>query len=268
MRKIKTTKIGKKEYVEVDERIRLFWELHPNWTILTEMVYNCEENLVCIFKCKIIDENDVIKATGHAREFQADKKSMVNKTSHVENCETSAIGRALGIKGIITEYGIASADEVRNAIEQGEAMDREAEKKLEPKKNDDREYKWDDKGIKTKESGVDIASDYASSTLTQDATPEQLESITGKKPELTPEGDPQREAEMEQEYLVDLNKRVSMCKSEAEAKALAKEGREWTKDWSYKKEEYGTLYKCITESFSAFKKSQDAAKAAASKGGA
>ena len=253
MRKIKTTKIGKKEYVEVDERIRLFWELHPNWTILTEMVYNCEENLVCIFKCKIIDENDVIKATGHAREFQADKKSMVNKTSHVENCETSAIGRALGIKGIITEYGIASADEVRNAIEQGEAMDREAEKKLEPKK---------------KESSVDIASDYASSTLTQDATPEQLESITGKKPELTPEGDPQREAEMEQEYLVDLNKRVSMCKSEAEAKALAKEGREWTKDWSYKKEEYGTLYKCITESFSAFKKSQDAAKAAAIKGGA
>lgn len=299
MKKIKTTKIGKKEYVEVDERIRLFWELHPNWTILTEMVYNCEENLVCIFKCKIIDENDVIKATGHAREFQADKKSMVNKTSHVENCETSAIGRALGIKGIITEYGIASADEVRNAIEQGEAMDREAEKKLEPKKNDDREYKWDDKGIKTKESGVDIASDYASSTLTQDATPKQLESITGKKPkeeesididvdeleqELKSENlerpkgkeDPEHlefvkmsaNAEKEQEYLVDLNKRVSMCKSEADAKALAKEGREWTKDWSYKKEEYGTLYKCITESFSAFKKSQDAAKAAASKGGA
>ena len=282
MKKIKTTKIGKKEYVEVDERIRLFWELHPNWTILTEMVYNCEENLVCIFKCKIIDENDVIKATGHAREFQADKKSMVNKTSHVENCETSAIGRALGIKGIITEYGIASADEVRNAIEQGEAMDREAEKKLEPKKNDDREYKWDDKGIKTKESGVDIASDYASTTLTKNATDEQLASITGKKPkeeesidididELEKElkSDKEEEsAEKEQEYLVDLNKRVSMCKSEADAKALAKEGREWTKDWSYKKEEYGTLYKCITESFSAFKKSQDAAKAAASKGGA
>ena len=57
---IKTTRIGKKDYVEVDERIRLFWELHPNWTILTEMIYNCEENLVCIFKAKIIDENDVI----------------------------------------------------------------------------------------------------------------------------------------------------------------------------------------------------------------
>lgn len=267
MKKIKTTKIGKKEYVEVDERIRLFWELHPNWTILTEMVYNCEENLVCIFKCKIIDENDVIRATGHAREFQADKKSMVNKTSHVENCETSAIGRALGIKGIITEYGIASADEVRNAIEQGKAMDKEAEEAEQDKVI---EIVTDaaKKKVEDEKSGVDIASDYASTTLTKNATDEQLASITGKKPELTPEGDPQREAEMEQEYLVDLNKRVSMCKSEAEAKALAKEGREWTKDWSYKKSEYGTLYKCITESFSAFKKSQDAAKAAAIKGGA
>ena len=121
---IKTTRIGKKDYVEVDERIRLFWELHPNWTILTEMIYNCEENLVCIFKAKVIDENDVIKATGHAREFQADKKSMVNKTSHVENCETSAIGRALGIKGIITEYGIASANEVRNAKELEKELDK------------------------------------------------------------------------------------------------------------------------------------------------
>ena len=273
MKKIKTTKIGKKEYVEVDERIRLFWELHPNWTILTEMVYNCEENLVCIFKCKIIDENDVIKATGHAREFQADKKSMVNKTSHVENCETSAIGRALGIKGIITEYGIASADEVRNAIQTEKEMDSTLNKIVADKQVYNR--KLEDK---VEESSVDIASDYASTTLTKNATPEQLASITGKKPKEEESIDididelekeiVMESAEKEQEYLVDLNKRVSMCKSEADAKALAKEGREWTKDWSYKKEEYGTLYKCITESFSAFKKSQDAAKAAASKGGA
>tara|TARA_Y100000593_G_scaffold32321_1_gene63682 strand:+ start:4152 stop:4997 length:846 start_codon:yes stop_codon:yes gene_type:complete len=281
MKKIKTTKIGKKEYVEVDERIRLFWELHPNWTILTEMVYNCEENLVCIFKCKIIDENDVIKATGHAREFQADKKSMVNKTSHVENCETSAIGRALGIKGIITEYGIASADEVRNAIQTEKEMDSSLNKIVADKEA--REAEQDKvikivtdaakKKVEDEKSGVDIASDYASTTLTKNATDEQLASITGKKVKQTEIDELEEElstnnAEQEQEYLVDLNKRVSMCKSEAEAKALAKEGREWTKDWSYKKSEYGTLYKCITESFSAFKKSQDAAKAAASKGGA
>jgi len=120
---IKTTKIGKKDYVEVDERIRLFWELHPTWSILTEMIYNCEENMVVIFKATIMDDNDKVRANGHAREFQADKKSMVNKTSHVENCETSAIGRACGVKGIITEYGLASANEVRNAKELEKELD-------------------------------------------------------------------------------------------------------------------------------------------------
>jgi len=124
MSKIKTTKIGKKDYVEVDERIRLFWELHPNWSIVTEMIYNCEKEMVTIFKASVLDESDKVRATGHAREFQADKKSMVNKTSHVENCETSAIGRVLGIKGIITEYGIASADEVRGAIELEKELDK------------------------------------------------------------------------------------------------------------------------------------------------
>ena len=123
MSKIKTTKIGKKDYVEVDERIRLFWELHPTWSITTEMIYNCEKEMITIFKATVLEESGRVRSTGHAREFQADKKSMVNKTSHVENCETSAIGRALGVKGIITEYGIASANEVRGAIELGKELD-------------------------------------------------------------------------------------------------------------------------------------------------
>ena len=129
---IKTTKIGKKDYVEVDERIRLFWELHPTWSILTEMIYNCEKEMVTIFKATIMDDNDKVRANGHAREFQADKKSMVNKTSHVENCETSAIGRACGVKGIITEYGLASANEVRGARELEKQLDElDAVKKVE-----------------------------------------------------------------------------------------------------------------------------------------
>ena len=121
---IKTTKIGKKDYVEVDERIRLFWELHPTWSLITEMIYNCEENMVVIFKATIMDDNDKIRATGHAREFQADKKSMVNKTSHIENCETSAVGRALGFAGLGSEDSIASAEEVQNAIHQQGPQDK------------------------------------------------------------------------------------------------------------------------------------------------
>ena len=197
---IKTTKIGKKDYVEVDERIRLFWELHPNWTILTEMIYNCEENLVCIFKAKIIDENDVIKATGHAREFQADKKSMVNKTSHVENCETSAIGRALGIKGIITEYGIASANEVRNAKELEKELDKiqVEESKVEP------EVEPDPDPVQEPEEPAEEL----------DENSKMLKNILGK----SAEGDITSE-------LISLNARAMKIKTEEEGSAVAAEYR-------------------------------------------
>ena len=193
---IKTTRIGKKDYVEVDERIRLFWELHPNWTILTEMIYNCEENLVCIFKAKIIDENDVIKATGHAREFQADKKSMVNKTSHVENCETSAIGRALGIKGIITEYGIASANEVRNAKELEKELDKIQvdESKVEPEPDPVQEPEEPEEEL--------------------DENSKMLKNILGK----SVEGDITSE-------LISLNARAMKIKTEEEGSAVAAEYR-------------------------------------------
>ena len=197
---IKTTKIGKKDYVEVDERIRLFWELHPNWTILTEMIYNCEENLVCIFKAKIIDENDVIKATGHAREFQADKKSMVNKTSHVENCETSAIGRALGIKGIITEYGIASANEVRNAKELEKELDKiqVEESKVEP------EVEPDPDPVQEPEEPAEELDEHS----------KMLKNILGK----SAEGDITSE-------LISLNARAMKIKTEEEGSAVAAEYR-------------------------------------------
>ena len=169
---IKTTKIGKKDYVEVDERIRLFWELHPTWSLITEMIYNCEENMVVIFKATIMDDNDKIRATGHAREFQADKKSMVNKTSHVENCETSAIGRACGVKGIITEYGLASANEVRDARKlEKELDDLSAVKKVEFTAGDT-----------VKASSIVSAEEnpIPDDMLTKDAPKEMIDKILGK----------------------------------------------------------------------------------------
>lgn len=169
---IKTTKIGKKDYVEVDERIRLFWELHPTWSLITEMIYNCEENMVVIFKATIMDDNDKIRSTGHAREFQADKKSMVNKTSHVENCETSAIGRACGVKGIITEYGLASANEVRDARKlEKELDDLNAVKKVEFTAGDP-----------VKASSIVSAEEdtIPDDLLTKDAPKEMIDKILGK----------------------------------------------------------------------------------------
>ena len=48
--------------------------------------------------------------------------SNINKTSYVENCETSAVGRALAILGIGIDTSIASANEVEDAIAQQQAM--------------------------------------------------------------------------------------------------------------------------------------------------
>ena len=45
-----------------------------------------------------------------------ENSSFINKTSYIENCETSAVGRALGMAGIGIDTAVASAEEVQNAI--------------------------------------------------------------------------------------------------------------------------------------------------------
>jgi hypothetical protein len=65
-------------------------------------------------KASIFNSEGVVIATGHAHETKG--SSYINKTSHVEVCETSAWGRALGNFGIGIDSSVASADEVQNAI--------------------------------------------------------------------------------------------------------------------------------------------------------
>ena len=73
----------------------------------------------CICKCIIADTEQRVIATGHAHEVKS--ASNINKTSFVENCETSAIGRALAMMGIGIDVSIASANEVKDAIAKQDA---------------------------------------------------------------------------------------------------------------------------------------------------
>lgn len=114
-KRLKRTNIKGKDYIEVNQRILAFWELYPNGRIETELL--ADDGKRCTFKATVYDSDKVL-ATGHSFEFQG--SGMVNKTSYVENCETSAIGRALGILGIGITESIASADEVQSAIEHQE----------------------------------------------------------------------------------------------------------------------------------------------------
>jgi hypothetical protein len=110
-------KIHNKEYLTVALRVKTFREdalkTGTQWCIATEIVHRDDE--VVVMKASIYDGAGVLKATGHSEEKRA--SSQINKTSALENAETSAIGRALAALGYVgTEF--ASADEVANAITQ------------------------------------------------------------------------------------------------------------------------------------------------------
>ena len=122
MTKLKTVNIKGKEYVEVNERVKYFKAKFPNYSLETELIKFDEKQ--CVVKAIIKDDKGIIRSTGLAFEDKA--SSFINKTSYLENCETSAVGRALGFLGIGIEGAICSAEEVQNAIEnqkEGKSLD-------------------------------------------------------------------------------------------------------------------------------------------------
>ena len=114
MEKYNTVNLKGKEYVMVNDRILAFKKLYPSWAIVTELVKLSDG--MCVIKATILNEDGEEMATGHA--YEKEGSSFINKTSYIENCETSAVGRALGFLGIGIETSIASAEEVANAIKQ------------------------------------------------------------------------------------------------------------------------------------------------------
>lgn len=111
---LKTVDVKGKPYVPVVERIKEFRRLYPDGAIVTELISNIDG--VCAFRCEAYKDKTSTRpdATGHASEKET--SSYINKTSYIENCETSAVGRALGILGIGIDTDVASAEEVSNAL--------------------------------------------------------------------------------------------------------------------------------------------------------
>ncbi|MBQ2527880.1 MAG: hypothetical protein II544_03920 [Spirochaetales bacterium] len=110
---IKMTDIGRgKEYAEVPQRVTAFRKLYPNGSLTSELVLY--ENGVFIVKATATDEDGRILGTGLA--YEKEGSSFINKTSALENAETSAWGRCLAACGLIGGDSICSAEEVQNAI--------------------------------------------------------------------------------------------------------------------------------------------------------
>lgn len=130
MAKLKTVPIKGKDYVMVNERVKAFKELYPDHALVTELEHLADD--MCVFKATVLDAEGNPKATGHA--YEKEGSSQINKTSYIENCETSAVGRALGFMGIGIDTSICSAEELENAISQQETPEEIAERKLNGKK--------------------------------------------------------------------------------------------------------------------------------------
>lgn len=117
--RINTTNIKGKSYAEVNQRVLAFWELFPNGRIVTKQL--ADDGSRCEFMAAVYRDkaDEQATSTGHAFEV---KSGHINSTSYIENCETSAVGRALAFMGIGATVAIASADEVANAIATQEAQ--------------------------------------------------------------------------------------------------------------------------------------------------
>jgi hypothetical protein len=84
------------DYEPVAVRHSRWLEQHPNGRTITQMV-SIPGADICVIRAELWLE-DVCIATGYAEEVRG--AGNVNRTSHVENCETSAVGRALANAGM------------------------------------------------------------------------------------------------------------------------------------------------------------------------
>ena len=107
---IEMTPIKGKNYAEVPQRIAAFRKLFPMGTITTDII--SLENGVVVMKA-VASVDGVVLGEGLA--YEKESNGFINKDSYIENCQTSAVGRAIGMIGIGSEVSIASVEELLNA---------------------------------------------------------------------------------------------------------------------------------------------------------
>lgn len=110
--KNKAIKIQGKDYVLVADRILFFNEEYPNGSIKTE--YTEQDDRVT-FRATVIPDTTKPERVFIAHSQAVWGVGMVNKTSALENAETSAVGRSLAMMGIGVIESIASVDEIHKS---------------------------------------------------------------------------------------------------------------------------------------------------------
>ena len=120
-----TVSIHGKEYATVALRLGVARRnLGTSLDIVTKVIHHDDKQI--LMQADIFIDGKHV-ATGTAHELRATTR--INQTSYVENCETSAVGRALAMCGMIDDQ-VASAEEVSLAIESSDQKLQQALKDL------------------------------------------------------------------------------------------------------------------------------------------
>lgn len=118
---MRTTDIKGRPYMEVNQRIKAFRMLFPEGFIRSQII-DIRDG-ICVMHAEVgyYTEDGTRNILGEGTAYEKETSSFINKTSYIENCETSAVGRALGMAGFGIDTSVASYEEVSNAIAQQEA---------------------------------------------------------------------------------------------------------------------------------------------------
>lgn len=117
-------------YETVESRLAKFWKDHPNGRIATKLEYRDERSFI-VYSEIYFDKDDINPtATGYAEEIVG--ASPVNRTSALENCETSSLGRSLANCNYASMGKRASREEMEK-VERYQAEPRKLPKSREPK---------------------------------------------------------------------------------------------------------------------------------------
>lgn len=103
-------------YMAVNQRIKAFRKVFPDGFIINELLSN--NGGVCVVRSEVgyYTENGEKVVLGTGMAYEKEGSTFINKTSYLENCESSACGRALGMLGFGIDASVASAEEVQNAM--------------------------------------------------------------------------------------------------------------------------------------------------------
>jgi hypothetical protein len=104
------------DYVPVAERLERFYERFPDGRVITHIIEHNMETGFVLMRAEVYRNADDAQpaATGHA--FEVRSEGYVQKTSYIEVCETSSVGRALALLGFEVKRGIASREEIEKPL--------------------------------------------------------------------------------------------------------------------------------------------------------